>query len=208
MVNVFDLEFDCVLDVGGNIGEFAERARKRWPDALITSFEPVGTLANANWERSHGRWYVDNVAISDKHGEAVINFCKNQHTASTMQQAGTARRRMFGIEDRYEELTVTTRPLDHYANDRVVGRTLLKVDVEGHEREVIAGAYEMLSIVDVVVMEVQNDPDIFLGAPSAKEIDARMQAHGLWFAGVQDALCVAGRCLQFDGIWTRPRMPV
>lgn len=195
--------FDSVLDVGGNVGDFAEQARTQWRDALITSFEPVPRLAEANRQRAGGRWIVEMIAASDVEGQSIIHYCENQHSASTMQEPGSARGLHFGIRDRFTDVVVTTKPLDNYL-DRMRGRCLIKIDVEGHEMEVLHGAQDALHAASAVVIEVQNDPTIFLGAPNAYEIDVVMSSYGLRFAGVADSFAApGGKLLQFDGVWRR-----
>lgn len=195
--------FDTVFDVGGNVGDFAENATKLWPTARVYSFEPVPTLAQANRQRSRGRWDTIELAVSDHSGRDEIHFCINQHSASTMQQPGSARREQFGIVDCFETVEVSAQRLDtfsHYAR----GRLLVKIDVEGHEAEVIGGAGKTLSRANTVVCEVQQDPTIFEDAFNAAQIDNELALCGLRFAGILDAFKnPAGAVVQFDGIWRR-----
>jgi FkbM family methyltransferase len=197
--------FDLVLDVGGNVGGFAEQAVERWPGSHVVSFEPVPQLADSNVARAAGRWTVERIAVSDRISTHPLYVCENQHTASTMQEPGTARRREFGIVDSFAPIRVETMPLDAYlwlleGRERV----LVKVDVEGHEGVVLAGAGSVLGLASCVVVECQQDPSIFIDSPSPGEVDAELRRHGLAFAGITDALrSPAGRVMQFDGVWSR-----
>lgn len=198
--------FDVVLDVGGNVGEFAEACKTAWPEARVTSFEPVPKIARENEKRAQGRWWVETVGISDHAGRETMRFCVNQHSASTMQKPGTLRRDRFGITDRFKEIDVHVLPLDSYLHllDDGGGRALVKIDVEGHEAHVIRGGRDVLSLADVVVCEVNQDPDIFLGAPAPGTIDFLLGKHGLMFFGVAAVqLDPQGRVVQFDGVWSR-----
>lgn len=198
--------FDSVLDVGGNVGDFAELARTLWPQATVTSFEPLPALAEANRKRAAGRWYVEPYAISREHGAATLRACLNQPSASTLQEPGTVRAERFGIADRWQELEVPTRPLDHY-RELVNGRTLIKVDVEGHEGRVLEGAVavlELLVLRSAMIVECQQSRDVFEGAPEPFAVDSWLRSHGLHFAGVLGALTdPQGELVQFDGLWLR-----
>lgn len=197
--------FDLVLDVGGNVGGFAEQAVERWPAAHVVSFEPIPVLADVNAAAGLGRWDQVAVAISDRVGEATLYVCENQHTASTMQEPGGARRREFGIADSFAPIRVPTVPLDEFL-PLLDGRdsVLVKVDVEGHEGAVLAGAAGVLALAACVVVECQQDPTIFFDAPSPFEIDAALRRHGLAFHGIADVLrSPAGRIMQIDGVWSR-----
>lgn len=195
--------FDVVLDVGGNIGDFAAEAHDCWPRAAIYSFEPVPKLAEQNAKRAAGRWQTYTLAISRSEGAAEIRYCENQHSASTMQRPGSARAEHFKISDRFTRVKIHTAPLDHLAT-YCDGRVLLKVDVEGHEGDVLSSGRDVLGMVETVICEVQNDPSVFVGAPAPYEIDARLRNAGLMFAGCAGALVAPnGALLQFDGVWRR-----
>jgi FkbM family methyltransferase len=200
--------FDTVIDVGGNVGGFAAEADDAWPLASVYSFEPVPELAAANLERAAGRWQVYTLAISRAQGEAELRVCVNQHSASTMQPPGSARKEHFKIADKFDRITVPTASLDDLI-PYVDGRLLVKIDVEGHEGAVLQGGHELLGLAETVICEVQNDPSVFVGAPRPHEVDARMFAAGLCFAGVAGALLSpgSGGVLQFDGVWRRTLAP-
>lgn len=196
--------FDSVLDVGGNVGEFAELARRSWPDAWLTSFEPLPELAEAQQVRARGRWQVEEVAISDYRGTATIYYCSNQHSASSLQRLGPVRREQFGLVDHTVPIDVRTAPLDDYLDHAVQGSLLLKIDVEGHELQVLAGATRVLQASETVVIEMQNDPGIFLGAAPPSDLEWFLRAQGLCFAGLADCFTgPGGRVLQFDAIYRR-----
>lgn len=198
--------FATVLDVGGNLGDFAASAYSHWPAARITSFEPIPIIAARQRERARGRWTVEEVAISDRNGNLTLHVCVNQHSASTVMPPGSTRRAAFGIRDRFEEMNVPCAPLDAYLGTvNGAGRLLVKIDVEGHERSLLDGADRTLNAATAVMCEVQQDADIFIGAPSAESVDGVFREHGLRFAGVLDALkAPGGKVVQFDGLWTRP----
>lgn len=194
-----------MFDVGGNVGDFAAAAHDAWPKARVVSFEPAQVMATRNHSRANGRWRVEQVACSNLDGEGWLNFCETQHSASSMEEPGSVRRELFGINDSYIPIPIRCVRLDDYLGD-VTGPLLVKVDVEGHERQVLSGAPLVLDIADTVVCEVQHDPQVFPDASSALELDIAFRSHGLVFAGIWDALKAPdGRVVQFDGIWRRLR---
>lgn len=195
--------FDTVFDVGGNVGDFAAEAVEAWPDARVLSFEPIPALADVNAAAGLGKWDCYTLAISRERGELPLRVCTNQHSASTMMLPGSARAEHFGIVDHFETISVDAVPLDDLTT-YIDGRLLVKIDVEGHEADVIAGGHDTLWRAETVICEVQNDPSIFLGAPTPAEVDEALRGKGLAFAGVTAALTApGGRVLQFDGVWRR-----
>lgn len=206
--NLYGAPFDLILDVGGNIGEIAEAMHVRWPDAKIVSFEPIPGAAEANRLRASGRWEVETIAIGERASDdELLWFCTNQHTASTMQAPGQARKHMYGIEDVHETVSVQVQPLDaflHLAGGRE--RVLIKIDVEGYEGHVLRGARRFLPRATTVICEVQQEPTIFLGSPTPRWVDHELQAQGLAFVGIAGVeLSPTGRVMQWDGVWSRVR---
>lgn len=200
--------FDSVLDVGGNVGQFAELSRELWPTAMLTSFEPIPALAAANEARARGRWVVEAVALGRDPGTAELSACLNQPSASTMLIPGPARRQRFGISDRWSIIEVQVRTLDQY-RERAPGRCLVKLDVEGFEGAAIWGGMELLSGLEpgsVVIAEC-NEPDVFAGAPSPGQIDRTLRELGLFFHSVIGCLVdPRGEVVQFDGVWQKLRV--
>lgn len=197
--------FGSVLDVGGNVGSFAELARGLWPVCRITSFEPIPRAAAENRRRANGRWQVTRVAISDQTGDRPFRFCKNQPSASTMQTPGPYRGEVLKIRDHFEIVTVPTRPLDFYLGSAVEGRLLVKIDVEGHEGQVIAGGRRTLEQAAAVIVEVNQAP-VFGQSPTPATVDRLLRGLGLEFAGVLDVFQFAGDVAQFDGLWLRQEL--
>lgn len=197
--------FDVVLDVGGNVGLLAERFRGLWPAASITSFEPLEPLARSNEQRARGRWWVERCALSSRAGAATMRVCTNQHEASSLEPMGPVRQEVFGLRDELELVDVQLRTLDEFLPlvERG-GRALLKVDVEGHELEVLRGGQRLLELVDVAIVEV-NQCEVFAGNPPPDVIDAELRSHGLYFAGVAGVQLApdGAQVVQFDGVWVR-----
>jgi FkbM family methyltransferase len=204
-VNVAELgPFDEVLDVGGNVGSFADLCRCEWPAARVTSFEPLPGAAKANRQRAGGRWLVVKTAVGDHAGIATLHYCLNQHSASSLHEVGPVRRDRFGIRDRFEDVSVSIDTLDRLAPPPPrPGRLLVKIDVEGHELHVLRGAVDTLARTAVCVVELNQAP-CFQGAPPVQVVDDELRQHGLCFAGIVGVqLDPLGEPVQFDGVWAR-----
>lgn len=200
--------FDLVLDVGGNVGAFAEQCWTAWPAATIVSFEPLPELVARNRRRAQGRWMVEPVALSSSAGAATLHECVSVPDASTLERPGSARRRLFGAVDEWRDVDVQLRTLDEYRHlvpvDFDGRRVLLKLDVEGHELEVLRGGPSTLARVDVVVCEV-SQCELVVGQVPASVLDAELRHAGLYFVGVAAVLLTPGgsRVAQFDAVWSR-----
>ncbi len=146
----------CVFDVGANQGQFlgltlGQPGSSAW---TVHCFEPAaGTfelLARA-WG-ADVRVQLNRCAIGREPGSARLFFDRVGSGLSSL-----TRRRLdhFGISfDQSEEVAVTT--VDRYCAERGIDRiNLLKIDVEGHELDVLSGANGLLEKrgIDVVMFE-------------------------------------------------------
>lgn len=195
--------YASVLDVGGNIGDFAKAAYLRWPGARITSFEPLADVANYNRVRGQDRWHVETVGLGRDRARLPINRNVNASAVSTLLRPGHARADL-GLTDEWAPGTIDIVPLDDYL-ERIVRPCLLKIDVEGYELAVLKGADAVLRQVDTVVIEVQNDPDIFVGAPTVRDLSVVLDCYDLRLTRIAGAYTNPDTeaLLQYDGVWTR-----
>ena len=166
---------EFAVDVGANVGYATGILGARV--GRVTSFEPHPTLYQElcenidQWGSQHTAFAeVDrfHLAVSNKTGEATLHesskFRTNRGTSSLVEQSGA--------ESLGRELMVMTTTLDgHFGAKAKIG--LLKVDVEGHEEQVFAGAAELLRtgrMRDVLFEEF---------APYPAATHRMLEAHGL-----------------------------
>ena len=157
---------DVVFDVGANIGlvsVYMHRLCK--PNGSIYAFEPVEdtfwmlmeTLA-LNRCASVRPFQL---AISDRRGKITMNIFDRQY--SEFNSLG--RPTMPGLDGKKVRPNtvqqVTTDTLDHFCESHGIERIdFLKVDVEGFEKQVFAGAYQLLKDrrIKSISFEISQDP--------------------------------------------------
>lgn len=130
------------FDVGANIGDYLHVAGKYLPSNLIYGFEPQPILA----DRLRALFpddTIEAIAFSDTEKTATLKIPLIHGQAYT-SRATLTKIREEG-EDGAETLSVPTTTIDQYRTklaDTSVG--CIKIDVEGHERSVIAGAHNTI----------------------------------------------------------------
>ncbi len=135
----------AILDVGANIGLAAAWFRAQYPGREIHCFEPLeenARLIPLNCPGAHMRC----VAVGRAPGSVELSVDVNGVMASAIPYARAATRRAL------EVVTLDDHVRAH-AIDRVA---LLKIDTEGMELDVLAGAANTLSITDAVAMETHG----------------------------------------------------
>ena len=196
-----------VIDVGANVGQFGCALVEAGWDGGILSFEPLpGEHAQLKQLAArHPRWQVGpRVAIGRERGTANINIAGNSVSSSLLAMldthlASAPQSAFVGTEE------VAVVPLDEaVAAAGAEAPFLLKIDVQGLEADVIAGAAVTLARSTVVYLEMSLQP-LYGGETLFDEISASLRRAGLRCAGLFPGHFDAekGEVLQVDGIFLR-----
>ena len=118
------------VDVGSNWGQYAEALRKL--SAGVIACEPIPELASFLRRMYRKDIHVRQVVLSNRDGEAELIVAEDWGFTS-LQTAGPPGNR--------RAIPVHLETLDSFAVDPV---GFIKIDVEGHEEEVIEGAWQVI----------------------------------------------------------------
>lgn len=142
-----------VVDIGGNKGAYTAEVLKRTPDAKVHIFEPSSVNVRHLADRFSGdpRVSICNAALGKERGEAQL--------FSDVEGSGLAsltKRRLdhFDIEMGLSESISVVKFSDYWAdqlNSSIIDLT--KIDVEGHELDVLSGFDRALAHVKLIQFE-------------------------------------------------------
>lgn len=171
---------DCVLDVGANVGQYANEIRKFGYDGQIISFEPLTSAFEELKTRSSNdsHWSVHNYAFGDKDENLEINISKASSTSSFLPILNEGELDNTNITYVSSE-TVPVYRLDTRFDELTAGfnRTYLKIDTQGFEDPVLQGAVESLEKLTGVQIEVSLSK-IYSGEVFIETIIDFMRKHG------------------------------
>lgn len=202
-------DVDLILDVGANSGQFGAVLRGLGYTRRIVSFEPLAD-AHAALLRNCADdplWKAaPRGALGSEDGSITINIAGNSASSSVLPMLD--RHSTAAPESRYiGQDQVPMHRLDTlFAGLRGDARQIyVKIDTQGYEREVIAGATATLAEAAAVQLEVSLAP-LYGGQASFAEMLALMDGHGfvLWGFWPGFAEPGTGRILQADAIFGRP----
>ena len=148
----------CVLDVGANAGQYGLTLRELGYRGRIVSFEPQAA-AHRRLERRAGRdplWRVaPRMALGDRDGEVDLEISAESDMSSLLPQSALLRTvspssRIVGRER--VRLARLDGVIEDYLNpDEAI---FLKIDTQGYEAQVLAGASGLLSRLQGVQLEM------------------------------------------------------
>jgi FkbM family methyltransferase len=126
---------DCdAVDIGGHEGAyslFMSRLARR-----VHAFEPIPWMAALLRQKFGNRISINEEALSDSSGQATLRFPRQSKFGAVTALASLTEEALRDETD-LVELVVKTSKLDDHKLDKV---GLIKIDVEGHEEAVLAGA--------------------------------------------------------------------
>lgn len=134
-----------VFDVGSNVGEWASFVLQHNPQARIHCFEPsLFTFRELMRKNFPSNVIRNNFGLSSSEGEAKLLIFKEGDGLNSLYRRENLEE--MGISPQAKEERVQLQTLDHYCDQKDIRKIdFLKIDVEGHELEVLKGAKKMLS---------------------------------------------------------------
>src|SRR5262245_1236878 len=202
---------DLVLDIGANTGQWAQDLRRFGYNGDIISFEPLSLAhamltQNAQYDQ---HWTVaPRVALGDHNGETEIHMSGNSVSSSILPMlpahvTGAPGSQYVGVEK------TPVRTLDSLIGNIIPTdrrNIFCKLDVQGYESKVLAGASRLLTQTIGVQMEISLAP-LYSGQPSLTTLldlmrRSEFEVYG-FIPGFVDPH--SGRMLQVDGVFFKPR---
>lgn len=161
--------WQTIFDVGANKGQFSLAARHHQPWATVYAFEPLPHPVSVYRRVFHGddQTLLHPFALGADDGTHVIHLSAREDSSSLLP-IGKGQTTAFPGTGEVGEAVIEVRHLDGLDLEPL-GPTLLKIDVQGYESEVLEGAERTLAGVDDVYVEV-SFRELYTGQKLAGEI--------------------------------------
>ena len=205
------LDVNCVLDVGANKGQYGLMLRSVGYKGYIVSFEPAAEPFQVleRVAKRDPKWTVHQWALGSQPATAAMHVMRSSEFSSLLTPTDYSVRRFQRSAPVDHEEQVKVRRLDQIlpAVIRHVRdpRLFLKVDTQGYDLEVIAGAGRALERMRGLQSEIsvvplyERAPDMFQSLPAYRS--RGFELSGL-FPVVYDP--DADRVLEYDCVMVRP----
>lgn len=204
---------DVVLDVGANTGQFASGLfEEGYYDGEIISFEPLPDahdrlVAKAQTYRAKGKnWRVaPPVAVGAAVMAAQFHVSDNS-VSSSLAPIMQAHLDASPLSMVTKHINVDIRPLDLLVDDLGIDskNIFLKMDTQGTEQDVLAGALPIMDRISGIRIEL-SVVNLYLGQLLYPEMDKKLRDLGfqLWDLIGEFRHPSSLKLLQFDGIYFR-----
>ena len=141
-----------LIDVGSNKGQFGLLTRKFFPDIKIHSFEPQIEELNIQKKilgSNNINYY--NFALGSEEKISNLYITERKDSSSLLKPIETNSKKYLAKEIR----KISVKRLDKLTGLKNIKRpSILKLDVQGFELEVLKGSSEILNFIDYIISEV------------------------------------------------------
>lgn len=175
--NLFALyDIDCVLDVGGNLGQFYDFLRNEVHyHGLILSFEPVQKYVEILRGRaaSEPNWHIFDFALGCVDGASEIHVTKSPGLNSFLEPRKDLVEEFWRDEEVMAKENVQIKRLDDIfhmiVRDFSFQSPYLKLDTQGFDLEVMKGASASLAFIRALQTEA-SVRGIYQGMPGYRSV--------------------------------------
>ena len=140
LLTLFELEPGTIrfVDVGANIGLYSHLCAAMFRDPVVHAFEPTpstASIARAIARANRLDVEIVEAAVSDRDGRAELHLSQTSDASNSL---------VDGFKISHEAVSVELVRLDDHVARTGIAPSILKIDVETHEPEVLAGATETI----------------------------------------------------------------
>ena len=202
----FGIRPKTIIDVGANVGQFAVSAAKCFPEAVVHSYEPVPECY-AELERTAKKFRnicTSPLALGETPGELAFHVNSHSHSSSVLALSEN-HKQAFPAAREVRTIPIRVSTLDReYGGADLPAPVLLKLDVQGYEAKVLAGAKKILPNIDYVLVEVSFQP-LYVEESAFDEIFAFLNGFGFEFLQPVSFFPdpASGKYLQMDALFGR-----
>ena len=198
---------DTVLDIGANVGQYSSHLRFGGFDGRIVSVEPLdGAFAELSKRAARDpRWTVIQGGVGPDGETVEINVAGNSFSSSILPMTDAHLTAAPGsgyiATQKIQLRSVATLVAENRIDP---ARTLLKVDTQGFEKQVLDSAGALVDQFGAVQLEL-SFVELYEGQMLYDDLVARLAASGLVLWSFEPGISGEdGRLLQCDGLFVRP----
>jgi FkbM family methyltransferase len=196
-----------VYDIGAAKGYVSQCLAKLNNVLKVYAFEPIPDVFDhlKAQVKDIPKIYCYNVALGDFSGPSVINISKKSDSSSLLSMANLHTDQFSDTEITHQQEINVVRLDDFIYQHQLPQPDLIKIDVQGFEKNVIEGGYETLKKAKYCVLEMSFKP-LYEGSPLFDDIYRLMTDLGFSLIGFSSPLIgKSGDYLQVDGIFENTR---
>ena len=196
-----------VVDVGANVGQWSSALLELTRPEKLIIVEP-GPVAFAELQKKFGNdpgVELHNVAIGDHEGSTTLRVTRDSTGASVLPPRAEMRDLIGNNWSVETEVQCPLRTLDSLLGG-LPEISLLKIDVQGYEKEALAGAARTLAKTKFILIELNYMPQYEGGSWFGEMHELLTHQHGFTLVDATKPLRLNGRASMSDGLYVNEKL--
>jgi FkbM family methyltransferase len=153
------LKIETVIDIGSNQGQFIIQCNEIAPGRRYYAFEPISSCYKQLLENTKNiNVTAYNLGLSDQQGEVEINISNNVESSSILPMEDLHKESYPESRFVKKEIVSLARLDEILATDDIKKNILIKMDVQGYEKNVIKGGERILVAASALLIESAFEP--------------------------------------------------
>lgn len=193
-------DLNYIIDVGANSGQFSQAAIHFYPNAKVDIFEPLPNQFSKIETKFRGKSNISTFNLAMGNEEGTISFFQNNygHISSVLEINSDNIHYPKSDKD-LNQIEVKISTLDNFLDGKKIpSPSLLKLDVQGYELEVIKGAEGRIQEINYLIIEA-NLEQLYKDQPSFTEINTYLNERNFELEGMLDFnLGIDNRYIEID----------
>ena len=200
-------DFNTVIDIGANEGQFAVFINQLFPQADIYSFEPISECCEKIKDISSVNDKIKPFNLALGNSNEKMEIFKNEFTPSSSLLKMTSLHidNFPFTKNQVKELIEIKRIDDIYPELKIGNNLLVKIDVQGYEMDVLNGGLNFFTELSPLIVVETSFESLYENEPSFHDVYTKLLSLGYSFRGFLDQLYSPkdGSILQGDAIFEK-----
>jgi FkbM family methyltransferase len=196
-----------VVDLGANEGQWANAFLDLISPEKLIMIEPNPAAFAALQKKFGGRSNIElhNVAVGEANGMTTLRVTRDSTGASVLPPRDEMRELVGGNWAVESEVECPMRTLDTLVAT-LPEISLLKIDVQGYEKEALAGAAQTLAKTKFLLIELNYMPQYEGGSWFGEIHELLTGTYGFVLVDATKPLCLNGRASMSDGLYVNKQL--
>ena len=196
------LQIDCLIDVGANVGQFSTLCYYYNKTILIIAFEPISSCYKKLKEvlPSNKNIKLFNCALGNRCGHESIHISNKIDSSSILSFKEQSN--IYPNTESIMKEKIKIDKLDNYVKYLNKENILLKIDVQGYEKNVLAGANNALKLVKYIYIEL-SFIDLYANQAHFSEICSILYKKNFYLASIENLHRKNGQLIQGDFLFQK-----
>ena len=195
------LNFENIVDVGANNGQFSLAVEHLYPQKKIIAFEPLKSCYRKYQSifKGNPRIIIRNYALGSNSEEKLMYVTKNNDASSFLQPKLL---KSIYSEHTYRSENHTIKLGDSVLDKNFIKDSLLKIDVQGFELDVLKGLTLNIKLFKYIYVELSH-VELYKDQALYDQVSNYLNQNGFTFKEVTNESYYNDKLVQADYLFTR-----